>query len=184
MICEHCKQRESTVTVTQVINGQKSERYYCEVCAAQFHPFNLDFHKDEQLPIHQLVSNWFGLPIWKTGSPEKQSPTTQQVKACSNCGFTFRHFLSEGKLGCPQCYETFSEQLPQVLEKLQSGTKHNGKAPGEAHQSKVWMKKQIDSIREQLQNAIADERFEDAARLRDEIKVMERNLECGGVDQS
>ena len=41
MICEHCKQRNATVTVTQVQSGQKVEHHYCEVCAAQFHPFQV-----------------------------------------------------------------------------------------------------------------------------------------------
>ena len=184
MICEHCKQRHATVTVTQVVNGQKSERHYCEVCASQFHPFNLDFHKDEQVPIHQLVSNWFGLPIWKTGTQEKQTQNTQQVTTCPSCGFTFRKFLNEGKLGCPQCYETFSNQLPQVLAKIQSSTKHIGKVPGNTKQSNERIKKQIEMIREQLNVAIVEERFEDAARLRDEVKELERKLESGGVDQS
>lgn len=182
MICENCKQRQATVTITQVINGQQSERHYCEVCAGQFHPFNLDFHKDEQLPLHQLVSNWFGYPIWQSGTKEKQQESTQQVTNCPNCGFTFRQFLNEGKLGCPQCYETFSNQLPQVLTKIQAGTKHNGKAPGKLSNSNEWLRKQIESVREKLQLAIVDERFEDAAKLRDEIKDMERKLERGGVD--
>lgn len=182
MICEHCKQRHATVTVTQVINGHKSERHYCEVCAAQFHPFNLDFHKDEQIPIHQLVSNWFGLPIWKGSTEQKQTESSQQVTSCPGCGFTFRHFLNEGKLGCPQCYETFSQQLPKVLQKIQAGSKHTGKEPGQSSDNNEWMKRQITAVREKLQSAIVDERFEEAAKLRDEIKELERKLEMGGVD--
>ncbi|MBD8027223.1 UvrB/UvrC motif-containing protein [Ureibacillus sp. Re31] len=181
MNCEHCKERQATVTVTQVINGQKSEKHYCEVCAQNFHPFNLDFHKEEQIPIHQLVSNLFGLPVWNNGVEKVQS-TSQKATQCPKCGFTFRKFLNEGKLGCPQCYETFSTQLPQVLTKIQAGTKHSGKAPGTPSHHNEWIKKQIESTREQLQLAIADERFEDAAKLRDEIREMERKLDRGGVD--
>ncbi len=182
MICEHCKERQATITVTQVVNGQKSEKHYCEVCATQFHPFNLDFYKEDQIPIHQLVSNLFGLPVWKNETQEKSQTVTQKAVQCPKCGFTFRHFLNEGKLGCPQCYETFSKQLPQVLTKIQAGTKHSGKAPGKHHDNKEWMKKQIQSVREQLQLAIVEERFEDAAKLRDEIREFERKLERGGVD--
>ncbi|SOC08977.1 protein arginine kinase activator [Ureibacillus xyleni] len=181
MICEHCQERQASVTVTQVINGQKSERHYCEVCAKQFHPFNIDFHKEEQIPIHQLVANLFGLPVWNN-TQEKTQTTTQKATQCPKCGFTFRHFLNEGKLGCPQCYETFSKQLPQVLTKIQAGTTHSGKAPGKPSKDHTWVKKQIETIREQLQIAIMEERFEDAAKLRDEIKELERKLEHGGAD--
>ncbi|TSI10996.1 UvrB/UvrC motif-containing protein [Lysinibacillus sp. BW-2-10] len=181
MICEHCKDRQATVTVTQVVNGQKSERHYCEVCANKFHPFNIDFHKDEQIPIHQLVSNLFGLPVWNNAQ-EKPQATTQKITQCPQCGYTFRQFLNEGKLGCSQCYETFSNKLPQVLTKIQAGTKHIGKSPGRPTNDHTRIKKQIETTREQLLLAISEERFEDAAKLRDEIKDMERKLERGGVD--
>lgn len=182
MLCEHCKQRKATVTVTQIINGHKSEKHYCEVCAAQFHPFNFDFPKEDSFPIHQLFSNWFGVPIWKD---EKQNRTVQpsvQTEQCPACGFTFRKFLNEGKLGCPQCYEIFREKLPQVLTKIQEGTKHSGKRPGQKMNHQYMIKKQIERAREQLLLAIQDERFEDAAKFRDEIKELERKLEIGGVD--
>lgn len=58
MICEHCKQRHANVTVTQVHNGQKVERHYCEVCATQFHPFQFDV-SEEPTSLQQLISNWF-----------------------------------------------------------------------------------------------------------------------------
>lgn len=58
MICEHCKQRHANVTVTQVHNGQKVERHYCEVCATQFHPFQFDVN-EEPASLQQLISNWF-----------------------------------------------------------------------------------------------------------------------------
>ncbi|CAM5197030.1 Protein arginine kinase activator OS=Ureibacillus acetophenoni OX=614649 GN=SAMN05877842_105104 PE=4 SV=1 [Ureibacillus acetophenoni] len=182
MICEHCKVRQATVTVTQIINGQKSERHYCEVCANQFHPFNIDFNKDDHFPLAQLVSNWFGLPVLKNETTEKQSQITQTATNCPQCGYTFRQFLNEGKLGCPQCYETFSTKLPQVLTKIQAGTQHTGKNPGSTANSHLLLRKQIEAIREQLQQSIIEERFEDAAKLRDEIKDMERKLNLGGVD--
>ena len=180
MNCESCKERKATITVTQVVNGQKNEKHYCEVCAQTFHPFNLDFHKEEQIPIHQLVSNLFGLPVWNI--QEKAASINKPVDHCPTCGWTFRKFLSEGKLGCTQCYVTFNKQLPQVLAKIQAGTKHNGKIPGRPTFGNDWINKQIDSTRQQMQIAISEERFEDAAVLRDEIKGLERKLERGGVD--
>lgn len=182
MICENCQERPATVTITQIINDHKSEKHYCEVCAAKFHPFNFEFQKEEQLPIHQLVSNWFGLPIWQSTTQEKQQKNVQQQGTCPGCGSTFRKFLNEGKLGCPECYETFSNQLPQVLAKIQSGTKHIGRTPGKQRNTNEWMKKQLHTMREQLQLAIKDERFEDAAKLRDEIRELESKLKTGGID--
>lgn len=182
MICENCQERPATVTITQVVNGQKSENHYCEVCASKFHPFNFEMHKNEQIPIHQLVSNWFGLPIWQSGTEEKQQKSTTQQGTCPGCGATFRKILKDGKLGCPECYETFSDQLPTVLAKIQAGTKHIGRTPGKERNTNELLKKQLNSMREQLQLAIQEERFEDAAKLRDEIKELESKIEMGGVD--
>lgn len=179
MICEHCKQRHATVTVTQVQNGTKQEHHYCEVCAGKFHPFQLDV-QDEPVSIHQLMSDWFGLPMWKNKMPEEMQ---QQKKpaACPSCGFTYRHFQKVGKFGCARCYDTFREQLPPVLERLQADVKHVGKTRAGEDQA-AYYQKQVESLRQQLQQAIAEERFEDAARLRDEARTLERKLNVGGVD--
>lgn len=181
MICEHCKQRTATVTVTQVVNGQNIDHHYCEVCATQFHPFNLDF-KQEPIQLHQVLSNWFGIPTGQQSVSEGKKKTIQQQVACPKCGFTYRHFLKEGKLGCPSCYDTFSKQLPQIFNRLQAGTKHIGKQPGEVNNTYA-QKKRVEEIRSALQTAIVEERFEDAALLRDEIRDIELKLQVRGGER-
>lgn len=172
MICEHCKQRHANVTVTQVHNGQKVERHYCEVCATQFHPFQFDV-SEEPTSLQQLVSNWFNfVPM----SAKKENTTTNKSnpKACPSCGFTYRQFLKQGKFGCGQCYETFSEQLPQLLERIQAGTQHVGYV--EQAPTKEKIEQQIQELRTAMQQAIAEERFEDAASIRDEVRELEHKL--------
>lgn len=179
MICEHCKQRHATVTVTQVHNGTKQERHYCEVCAGKFHPFQMEL-QDEPVSIHQLMSDWFGLPMWKS-EVQEEAQQKKQPSACPSCGFTYRHFLKVGKFGCARCYDTFREQLPPVLERLQADVKHVGKTQSVEDQTEYYQK-QIESLRQQLQQAIVEERFEEAAKLRDEARAIERKLNVGGVD--
>ena len=116
MICEHCQQRNATITVTQVVNGQNHEHHYCEVCATQFYPFNVDFEQ-EPMQLHQLLSNFFGVPAQgQQGANEVEKTAAPQQTTCPKCGFTYQHFLKEGKLGCAQCYETFNRQLPHILK--------------------------------------------------------------------
>ncbi|MEK4231173.1 UvrB/UvrC motif-containing protein [Solibacillus sp. FSL H8-0538] len=179
MICEHCKQRHANVTVTQVQSGQKFERHYCEVCAAQFHPFQFEV-KEEPVSLQQLVSNWLNVPFPKNVQEEKQNPD-KKLLSCPSCGFTYRHFLNKGRFGCAQCYETFRDQLPNVLKRLQAGTKHIGKADGEQLHIGQWLQ-QIAAIREQMKQAIAEEQFEEAAKMRDEIRMLESRVHAGGVD--
>lgn len=181
MICEHCQQRNATVTVTQVVNGQNTEHHYCEICATQFYPFNLDF-KQEPVKLHQLLSNFFGIPAGSQASGEVEKKTIQQQVACPKCGFTYQRFLKDGKLGCAHCYETFSQQLPHIFKRLQAGTKHVGKQPGQVS-SAIAIQKRIDEIRLAMQTAIAEERFEDAAVMRDEVRELELKLQGVGGER-
>lgn len=181
MICEHCKQRNATVTVTQVQNGQKVEHHYCDVCASQFHPFHAEF-KQEPVSIQQLLSNWFGSPTWQQKVGEKQQVQTQQ-QTCPRCGFTYKQFLKEGKFGCSNCYDTFSEHLPKLFNRIQAGPQHIGKMPGSRNNIYV-MKKQIEDIRKRMKVAVAEEQFEEAAKLRDEARELEQQLQLKGGDVS
>jgi protein arginine kinase activator len=175
MICENCNQRPSKVTVTQVQNGEQVQRHFCEVCAQKLHPFHTDFQQDP-LSLHQLLSNWFGV---QENAQVQQRPLPKP-QACHSCGWTFRQFLNQGKFGCATCYESFHEQLPSVFKRLHNGNvKHVGKAPGAFGQT-LQIKKQIETIRIQMKSAIEDENFEEAARLRDEARSLEEQLQNGG----
>lgn len=180
MICEHCKQRHANVTVTQVQNGQKIERHYCEVCAQQFHPFQFETN-EEPASLQQFISNWINF-FPSTAKKESSVSAEREKLTCSTCGFSYRQFLKQGKFGCEHCYETFSAQLPPLLEKIQVGTKHVGfvkEAP-----SKEKIEQRITKLREQMKHVILQENFEDAAKLRDEIRMLEKKIELKGEGQA
>jgi protein arginine kinase activator len=175
MICEHCKQRHASVTITQVQNGTKLERHYCEVCASQFHPFHFDA-QEEPISLHQLMSNWFGMPTKKTQAEPKKALN------CPSCGFTYRQFLKVGKFGCPTCYDTFRSQLPSVLQRIQADVQHVGYK--QQNDQSLKIQDQIDTLRQQMHIAISEENFEKAAQLRDQIRSLEAKLQAGGVNES
>ncbi len=177
MICEHCKQRHATVTVTQLQNSNKIERHYCEVCASKFHPMQLDL-QEEPVSIHQLMSDWLGLPL---KAKHQETQKRKKTMDCPVCGMSYRQFLKVGKFGCASCYDAFREQLPPMLQRLQADVKHTGKTTVDGQQQ-VRYQQQIEKLREQLLQAIEEERFEDAATLRDEVKTIEKKLHVGGVD--
>jgi protein arginine kinase activator len=180
VICEHCKQRHATVNVTQVQNGQKFERHYCEVCAAQFHPFQFD-KQDDSVSLSQLLSNLFNLsatPISTNHSIYNEQLNT--VEDCVNCGCSYHQFLKQGKFGCAQCYDAFSTQLPKILQRLQAGVEHVGSKEVELNVNHYIQ--QIKSLKEKQKEAIEQELFEDAAKLRDEIRKLAAMVEKGGGD--
>jgi protein arginine kinase activator len=178
VICENCKQRPAKVTVTQVHNGEHFERHYCENCANSLHPFYVEY-KQDPLSLHQLLSNWF--------NHAEQQPIHQKQDrpklVCDECGWSIQRFLDEGKFGCASCYNSFRNQLPNVLKRLHNGNiTHIGKAPG-ALGEKLELKKRIEAIRLQMKDAIETERFEEAAMLRDEARELESRIASGGDEK-
>lgn len=175
MICEQCGERPATVIVKQNAQGHITEKHLCHVCAAESHSINFSFDQDP-MAIHNLLANWF--PKQKAAV----SPVKKEAPTCSTCGFTFQRFLSLGKFGCAECYDTFSPQLTEILKRVQNGnTEHTGKIPA-SYGTTLKIKKEIEELRKQMQYAIQEEDFEEAASLRDEVKILHAKLEGGGSD--
>jgi protein arginine kinase activator len=43
MLCQNCKQRESTIHVTKIINGQATQLHLCQECAQKVQGFGFGF---------------------------------------------------------------------------------------------------------------------------------------------
>jgi len=88
---------------------------------------------------------------------------------CPACGFTQADFKKSGRLGCAECYTTFAEGLEGLLKSMHKGIKHVGKVPQQLQQHKDYVEK-LNRLQKELEKAIHDEDFEQAAVLRDEIR--------------
>jgi protein arginine kinase activator len=94
--------------------------------------------------------------------------------ACPNCGFTQADFKKAGRLGCPTCYDTVSEGLANVLKSMHKGTRHVGKIPRGLKLGRDFQER-IKTLQRSLEEAIAVENYEEAARLRDTIRQLKEN---------
>ena len=100
---------------------------------------------------------------------------------CESCGFTQGEFKKQGRFGCPQCYDAFRDLLPPMLEGMHNGTAHVGKVPRRALERKNLSDRLL-HLESNLDQAIKAERYEDAARFRDEIhQVKQGTLPTGPV---
>ena len=102
---------------------------------------------------------------------EKGTP----AKKCAMCGFSQADFKKTGRLGCSECYVTFAEGLGSLLKAMHKGTEHVGKLPERAQRTMV-LNQRMRALTENLQKAVADENYETAASLRDQIKRIEADL--------
>lgn len=179
MLCENCKERPATVVFKQETMNGATEKHLCDKCAFYSQTFSFS-PEQEPLSIQQFLAHWLGGSELLSGQMSNDVATGPE---CPNCSLTFHRFLDVGKFGCATCYETFREQLPRVFAKLHNGnTGHRGKIPASLNE-RFALKKKLEDIRLQMQEAVQEERFEEAAVLRDEAKQVKQQLADGGDDQ-
>lgn len=171
MLCEHCRERQATVHITQVINDKRIELNLCSVCyQKEAGKFNLLVQPD--FNFHSILAG-----LLQPETPEAVPAPFAGV--CRNCGLTFSDFTKAGQLGCSDCYEQFAGPLEPVLRRIHGNALHVGKVPRRAG-VRVRARKEIETLRARLQEAIRREAYEEAARLRDEIRRREKELAEGG----
>ena len=158
MICQICKKNEATVHYTELSNSKMVEIHLCEKCALE---------KGVSFKPHLLLADLMA------GLVElEKSPRLQRDEKCSNCGLTYSGFRETGRLGCAKCYETFKQSLGALLKNIHGSSTHAGKVPAVAYEvdRTIILKK----LRERLRKLVEREEFEEAARVRDEIRKLER----------
>lgn len=177
MECQECHQRPATVHLTQVINGQKSETHMCEKCAKENGYVN---YGEENFTFNDLLSGLFhsdGLSPLKEQNPHSYTPKPKLK--CEKCGLTYEEFARIGKFGCAYCYKTFDERLNPILRRVHSGnTRHDGKIP-KREGGTLHLKKEIEEYKTNLRQLIEQEEFEEAAKIRDKIRTLEKELHTG-----
>lgn len=162
--CDKCD-RHATHHSVEIVKGEKIEKHLCDLHAAEDGLAVKAVHT----PINELLSNFVKL---HSGAAEQEGETAKE-RACEECGMTFAEFREHSLLGCPSCYRTFESELSPLLERAhEGGTHHIGKVPhragaGEQRQA------QLMRMRKRLDEAVAAEDYELAARLRDDIKTLE-----------
>lgn len=106
--------------------------------------------------------------IGKKDDPERELPSVPD-KQCEKCGTKFVDFRNSGRLGCPHDYEAFESELLPLLESIHSSTRHAGKTPRHPHRRDT--SRMLSRLRADLARAVDGEDYEEAARLRDLIKL-------------
>ncbi|MGM9923039.1 MAG: UvrB/UvrC motif-containing protein [Bacillus sp. (in: firmicutes)] len=171
MICQKCKQNPATLHFTQIINGEKNEVHLCDKCSQEKSEMLLDGHSN--FSINNLLAGL--LNIEPNYTSQKQNPfiSSDDIR-CDHCHMTYTQFARIGKFGCASCYEAFNKQLEPILRRLHSGNSaHTGKIPKRIG-GDISLRKKVAELKQALQVSIKQEEFEQAAKLRDEIRALEK----------
>ena len=163
MQCCVCKEKEAKVHLTQIVGDKMQKVDLCEECAKQ---------KGVNDPAGFSLAD---LLLGLGASQEMEQVAGSGDLKCPHCGFTQADFKKAGRLGCSECYETFAEGLEGLLKSMHKGIKHLGKVPQSLQQGRDLSEK-LKSLQKKLDKAVADEDFETAAVVRDEIKTTREKL--------
>lgn len=213
MKCDICDS-EATVFLTQIIDGKMTQVNLCDKCSRE-----------------QGVTDptGFKLADFLIGAEPKKSRRSysrdDDSLACPACGFTRAHLKKIGRMGCPECYQVFADDLESMLRAMHKGTRHVGKSPSTVAESSpepsspvgkmgqmetgtvsgsaptavapqisppmppplkpppppapptpAQLKRKLAELKTAIDQAVADERYEDAAKLRDQMKEIEAKL--------
>ncbi|NLD47625.1 MAG: hypothetical protein GX660_10565 [Clostridiaceae bacterium] len=162
MLCQKCGKRVANIQFTQIINNNKHTIYLCEGCAKEEGKFNFG----SPLNINDFFSGLMGISQKSTVSPQ------QTELICSECKMSYQDFQKTGKLGCSNCYTVYGEKLTPLLARLQGNLQYHGKIPGKLY-SAVKLSREIQKLKDMLDKAIKKEEYEEAAKLRDQIRSLE-----------
>lgn len=176
MLCQNCGEHEANFKYTEITNGVKKELNLCEECAQKLGVGKIDFN----IPIN--FSSFFGdfLNEYENASFIPMLTKANELK-CDVCNMTYDEFMNTGKFGCSHCYDVFSNRIDPVLKRLHGETTYLGRRAKVDSQNDIKqvktkpkeIKTEVDKLKEQLKEAIKVENYEEAARLRDEIKKHE-----------
>ncbi len=160
MICEKCGVNTATTHIRTVVNGVVHEKHLCSLCASAENYSDAKTNNLSQMLSSMLDNTHISL-------------SNDNVTKCNCCGNTFSDIVNSGKCGCSNCYTTFYEQLLPSLKRLHGSIKHIGKKPNLKNYEKA-SDDNIDELRELLKSLVKEEKYEEAAVIRDKIKNMER----------
>jgi protein arginine kinase activator len=160
MQCELCKEHEATVHLTQVVGSEVKKVNLCEGCAAKS---GLDIKGT--ISITDLLMGLSG-----AGQPAARAAPGRD-RACPRCHMRREDFKKTGRLGCADCYATFAEELAPMLHQMHRAQQHTGKVPARESQ-RAQATAETSALHRALEKAIAEENFEEAAKLRDRIQAV------------
>ncbi|MBR3149300.1 MAG: UvrB/UvrC motif-containing protein [Eubacterium sp.] len=168
MKCTHCNQREANTHIKRIINGKREEMHLCSECAEELGVMN-DFNF-EPFSMNSFFGNLLG-----AGASALNS--LAGIDRCTYCGSSFNDVVNSGQVGCAHCYDKFDEMLSPSIEKLHGRAKHIGKSvtyteekEDERSAENEKEPSKLEALKADLKKAVQEQRFEDAAVLRDKIK--------------
>ena len=156
MVCQVCQKKDAVFHIPKIINNEIAYIHLCKVCANKNNVHDIENGLDDKLNF--LLE---GLITSSKGNKKGSLPNLR----CTVCKTTLKDFQKDKLLGCPRCYEVFSDYILKKPE--------DGGAVYTKQQTDAGLPKRLDFYKKELKKAVEMEDFEKAVVLRDKIKKCE-----------
>jgi protein arginine kinase activator len=143
--------------LTEVIDGRRRDVHLCAPCARKAGVILPE--APPELALDAVVQN---LIVTHVGELVGELADL----ACPDCGLRFMEFRAGGRLGCPNDYSVFARGLLPLVQRTHGATRHVGKRARRLPAARQRLR-----LRSQLRHSIAREDYEQAAQLRDQLRV-------------
>jgi protein arginine kinase activator len=179
-LCQISKTRPATIHLTAIDEDGSVVELHISSQAARL--LGLDLHNDppDAERIRELLTlgedALKDLPEEIAGTikpPVLTAATGATTVRCPDCGLTYGAFVDSNRFGCARCYTAFEDNLESALSEIQGATTHLGRMPSGVSPDAEARERHRAHLRAELDAAVADERYEDAARLRDQLSQSE-----------
>lgn len=164
--CQRC-QRDATFHITEATEG---EPVVLDLCLQHAQEYLQPGSSAVVLPANVAAAIAQQMGLGQTAQELEQ--LDQQT--CPVCGITFHEFRSRGRLGCPHDYIAFESQLDPLILNIHGESTHVGKVPKRSARGSE-KRTQLIRLRREMTEAVAEEDYERASRLRDEIRRIEES---------
>ena len=170
MLCDDCGSNAACVHMIKILDGVKTEKHLCEVCASSAGEacFSTGIH----FSVNDLVKAMFSQAL---------DTSTESELKCPNCGMDFADFSRSGRIGCGVCYVVFNEKLEPILRRVHGTSFHTGKVPLKAGNT-VRLRLKVKGLRQELDVSVQREDYESAAKIRDSIRLLELEMQAEGAE--
>ncbi len=179
MKCDFCNNNEATIYLIK-IQGKMVERInICDECTKKFSFLSYKNFYDDLAEILYKFFDTGGKTISNRVKKIWGNLNYRRNLKCSNCGIDLKTIKKTGLVGCSNCYREFRDVLLPLIKNVQGSLENKGKIPVNTS-SKIRVEKSIRSLKNKLQNEIIIENFEEAAKIRDKIKKLEKDINGHG----
>ncbi len=162
MKCDRCG-KPSVYHSTLIVNGVSQTTNLCRDCAIKEGVFN-----DSPTSLFDDMFSAFVdfLPFSKV-----------ENIVCPVCKMSLREFKNSERLGCPNCYDAFREEIENIVKRIAPNQTHKQEKLNDYIAKKsnkeLSVEDKIANLRQEMAQAVKEERYEDAAKLKKEIKKLE-----------